>query len=124
MVFSKNLFEHGYLWISHQNSPGLPEDIARQVGYDPVLCKEGKVFEASTMRCAHCSGHIVKNPLRVRERGHCPKCDWYVCDACAVAMKDPNYTHCSMDERVDKTTSGKWAFSGPMSNPVITPAGD
>lgn len=114
-MFSKSLFEGGYLIVDHSNSPGLPEEVARLVGYNPDLCKEGKVYESVTMRCNHCLGHIVKNPLRHRDRGYCAKCDdprngkdGYVCDYCAADMRRPEYVHLSGDERHDLIASGKW----------------
>src|SRR5215813_11404784 len=131
MAFSKELFEHGYLFIDHRASPGLPEDIARQCGYDPKLCEGGKIYESSTMRCSHCGTHVVKNPFRTRERGYCAQCDdikngktGYVCDFCAIAMRDPDYVHHPIEERIDLALTGKWALSGSMSRPVITPIGD
>lgn len=86
--------EHGYLMIDHRASPGLPEEIARKNGLDPRYCKEGQVFEASTLTCAHCRTVVVKNPFRTRERASCPKCNFhYICDACALAMARPDYEH-------------------------------
>lgn len=86
--------EHGYLMIDHRASPGLPEDIARKSGLDPRLCSEGKLFEASTLTCAHCRSVVVKNPYRERTRSSCPKCNFhYICDACALAAMHPDYVH-------------------------------
>lgn len=66
----------GYLFVDHRASPGLPN------------CKEfaeGTVYEAATLSCSHCRVSVVMNPERVRLRGHCPKCDEYLCDWCAAA---------------------------------------
>ena len=27
----------GYLFVDHRNSPGIPEDMARKMGYEPSL---------------------------------------------------------------------------------------
>lgn len=77
----------GYLLVDHSFSPGLPADVARASGYDPALCGEGKRFEAATQTCSHCGGSQVKNPLRTRERGHCSKCNHFLCDPCAAVLK-------------------------------------
>ena len=92
----------GYLLVDHQASPGLPEDVARASGYDPRYCGEGKIFEADTLTCSHCKGTWVKNLLRTRERAKCHKCGYkYVCDGCAVAMNDPNYSHLPYERMAD-----------------------
>lgn len=84
----------GYLMVDHRASPGLPEDIARASGYDPLHCKEGKLFEAATLTCAHCKVGVVKNPKRVRERALCFKCGVkYICDFCAADMQRADYEH-------------------------------
>lgn len=84
----------GYLVVDHRASPGLPDDIARQAGYVPELCREGKVYEADTLACAHCLGVVVKNPFRTRERASCMKCSGrYICDACAYLASQSDYVH-------------------------------
>ncbi len=117
-------FQEGYLFVDHRASPGLPEDVALAVGYDPKLTKEGKFFEAATLGCPHCGVHVVMNPLRTRERAQCPKCNFaYVCDWCAEAMRDPDYVHRTIEEIVNILNTGNWVLSGTMSKPVLTPAG-
>lgn len=117
----------GYLMVDHRASPGLPEDIARQVGYDPALAGEGKVLEMATLTCCHCGTSYVKNHFRTRERIYCEKCVdvngnmKYVCDGCAAAMRSPGYVHRSIDELVEMVGSGKWALSGSMTSPILTP---
>jgi hypothetical protein len=112
----------GYLFVDHRASPGLPEDVARLAGYDPAQCKEGKMYETATIGCVHCGVHVVKNPFRTRERGQCPKCNYaYVCDLCAALMHDPNYVHRTIQEITEKLDTGRWALSGTMSNPCLTP---
>lgn len=93
----------GYLMVDHRASPGLPEDIARQVGYDPRLSGEGKVYEADTMTCSHCRGTVVKNIFRTRERHHCTKCDHYICDGCAFRASLPDYVHTPFSKVIEQT---------------------
>ncbi len=120
-MFSRSARE-GYLFVDHRFSPRLPEEIARMVGYDPALCREGKVYESATIGCVHCGTHFVKNPFRTRERGTCEKCNHaYVCDLCATAMRDPDYVHRTITEILDLVDTGRWAVSGSMSNPNLTP---
>lgn len=56
----------GELTIDHRASPGMPG--------------MPSFFETATAMCAHCNTLVVLNPLRTRERGHCRKCDAYICD--------------------------------------------
>lgn len=71
----------GYLVIDHTNSPGLtPADVAHVP--NAVAVPGGKFLERDVLRCTHCERAIVLNPLRIRDRGYCPKCDHYVCDGC------------------------------------------
>lgn len=77
----------GYLFMDHRASPGLPESFARRMGVDPKLVAEGGLFEADTLRCNHCGTPVIKNPYRVRARGNCSKCNSYICDGCAGALK-------------------------------------
>ncbi len=96
----------GYLFVDHRASPGLPEDIARAVGYVPELCREGKMFEADTLTCAHCKGVVVKNPFRTRERNHCSKCSYhYICDGCAYLASQPDYVHVAFEKVVEEIKS-------------------
>lgn len=77
--------KEGYLLIDHSASPGLsPEDLLK-AGLNPGLAVgEGQMLETATLTCAHCNGTVVKNPKRSRPRGHCSKCDSFVCDGCAA----------------------------------------
>ena len=78
--------KEGYLIIDHRASPGLTAEQAMAMGLDPKLMGEGKLMEAATLTCNHCFSVSIRNPLRTRERGHCRKCDSYICDnpACHV----------------------------------------
>lgn len=92
----------GYVLIDHRNSPGIPEDVAHKIGYDPKQVGPGKMFEGGTLTCSHCKGVVVKNPLRTRERASCFKCGYhYICDGCATAMNDPDYSHTPFEKLKD-----------------------
>ena len=91
----------GYLSIDHRFSPGVPEDIARKSGLDPKLMGEGKILESATITCAHCLGAVVKNPMRIRERAYCAKCDNYICDGCDAKRNAPDYQHASGEQISD-----------------------
>ena len=107
MQFSKRSQE-GYLMVDHRASPGLPDDVALAAGYDPTLCREGKVYEAASLTCAHCKVVVIKNPGRTRERANCPKCGHhYICDICAIRMDLPDYSHLPYDKLVDLTLNGQ-----------------
>lgn len=98
----------GYLMVDHRASPGLPEDVARAAGYDPKLCREGKVYEADTMTCSHCKCSVVKNPFRTRERHFCAKCSGhYVCDICAYKATLPDYTHVPFEKIIEQHVNGQ-----------------
>lgn len=111
--------DHGYLFIDHRASPGVPEWMARQAGYDPATVAEGKVFETKTLRCAHCSVHVVPNPDRTRERSTCPKCNHdYICDVCAFEASQPDYSHSPFEKKVDLILAGQPLGSPPK---LLTP---
>lgn len=109
----------GYLHVDHRSSPGLPEEAAHRFGFEPALVREGKVFEADTLACCHCASVFIKRHDRIRERGHCPRCNAYICDACVIASRDPAYVHYTRQQMIDLVTSG-WTLSGSMSLPIFT----
>ena len=85
------------------------------LGMDPHLVKEGKILEAATLTCAHCKGAVVKNLWRVRERASCMKCRGkYICDACALEARMPDYNHAPFEMKVDvlKDLEAKGFFGG------------
>lgn len=93
----------GELIIDHRASPGLPEEIARQAGYDPKLCREGKMYEAATMTCSHCRCSVVKNIFRTRDRHYCQKCSGhYICDICAFKAAQPDYVHAPFEKTAEQ----------------------
>lgn len=93
--------QYGELIVDHRASPGLPEDIARQAGYDPTLCREGKMYEAATMHCCECQGVVVKNPKRTRDRHSC-SCGNYICDMCAFKLSMPDAVHKPLAQLYDE----------------------
>jgi len=73
--------KEGHLLVDHRASPGITADELFAVGLDPTMAvPEGKVLEAPTQTCAHCDDVVIMNPYRVRARGHCRKCDRFICD--------------------------------------------
>lgn len=89
----------GYLMVDHRASPGLPENVARAVGYDPKLCGEGKLYEVDTLTCRHCRTSVVPNIFRTRARASCAKCNGhYICDPCAFKASQPDYVHTSFEK--------------------------
>jgi len=108
----------GYLMVDHRASPGLPEDVARQAGYDPRWCREGKIYEADTMTCSHCKCSVVKNHFRTRERHFCAKCSGhYICDICAFKSTLPDYIHTPFERVIDQHF--KAALTGEGSPPRL-----
>ncbi len=109
--------------VDHRFSPGLPEDVARQSGYDPKFCGEGKLFEVATLTCSHCKISYVKNPLRTRDRAYCQKCDHYICDFCDVKRHQPDYIHTSFEKFADVTRNLAEKMGSPQEllSPIILP---
>ena len=84
----------GYLFVDHRSSPGIPESMARKMGYDPHLTGEGKLYEADTQTCAHCNTPVILNPERKRARNYCMACSGeYICDLCDAERRKPDYKH-------------------------------
>jgi hypothetical protein len=98
----KSLKRHeGWLMVDQRAGNGLPEDVARMCGYDPSEVRAGMVYEVATLTCTHCKMAAVKNPLRIRAREYCKKCDHYICDFCARDAAAPGYTHTPFEKIVD-----------------------
>ena len=87
----------GYMTIDHRASPGLPGS---------KFLGEGSFFEADTLTCNHCQTPVVMNPDRVRARGHCSKCDKYLCDWCAAAYHQSKICR-PFAQVVDELQAGK-----------------
>lgn len=60
--------QESYLLIDHSSAPGAG------------LVGPGRKFESATITCSHCQRIVILNPDRTRARGHCRKCDHYICD--------------------------------------------
>lgn len=119
--------QEGYLFVDHRASPGLSTEQAERMGVDPKLVREGGVFEAATKRCCHCGRVVIINPCRQRERAICFTCHEYVCDECAIVMREPGYQHHSFDRVVELLQSGKWDVgtgSTPSKINLIPAIGD
>jgi hypothetical protein len=93
----------GYMFIDHSNSPGFTKAEAELFGRLPG----STVFEADTLWCKHCSTHVLKNPLRTRERASCRKCLHYICDGCEWEMRQPGYLHAPFEKLVDVVKDGE-----------------
>jgi hypothetical protein len=98
----KSLNRHlGELTIDHRVGFGLPEHVALQAGYDPEMCKGGKLYETSTFTCKHCKDIVVMNKHRIRTREYCRDCDHWICDACHGERSLPGYQHTPFEKKVD-----------------------
>ena len=88
-MFSKRSLE-GEVIIDHSASPGLSAEfveLCRRNGKEIPHAAGGQVYESATVTCSHCQRVVILNPDRTRARTWCAKCDRYICDLCAVAMK-------------------------------------
>ncbi len=72
----------GYLQIDHRDSPGITDDEIVRLGMAIPLGHGQENLELPILKCWHCQTMLVRNPLRVRDRGYCPGCDRYLCDLC------------------------------------------
>lgn len=95
----------GYLLFDHRASPGLPAAAVERTGLAAHF-GEGRQLELATLTCNHCKIPKIMNPLRTRERGHCPKCDRHLCDGCAGAFR-ANGVCRPWDLVVDDVLSGR-----------------
>lgn len=98
---SKQIHE-GYVMIDHRASPGLSEEQALALGYNPQHVAEGQLFEAKTNHCSHCGTVVIINPLRTRERSYCSYCDKYICDNCGISSKLPDYVHKTYKQQLEE----------------------
>lgn len=92
----------GYIRIDHRESPGFTEADAvagHRTSILPYIGK-GKLFEAATNSCSHCDRIVIKNPDRIRPRGHCTACDHFICDGCAVVYHVDSECRCKQ-KRID-----------------------
>lgn len=90
----------GYLFVDHRASPGIPAELAIQLGLNPSLVREGKLFEDATLTCRHCKSTEMRGAPR--ERALCMKCGGkFICDGCALEARLPGYDHTPFDKKVD-----------------------
>lgn len=109
--------------VDHRASPGLSEDFARRVGYDPKHVAEGKMMEEAVLACCHCPAKFLKNLERMRPRERCQKCSGgYVCDVCAIEARKPDYVHRPFVKLIDDTLENAYRAetSGNLYLPLIT----
>lgn len=81
----KHSLKHGggFLEIDHRESPGLtPADVAHVPG--AIAVGKGEHFETDVYQCSHCQRAVVLRAAagKMVERGYCPKCDHFICNAC------------------------------------------
>jgi hypothetical protein len=95
--------QEGYLMVDHRASPGINSSKFQCMG---LPLKEGSVVEVATLTCSHCKTVCIRNPLRVRDRGYCIKCNHYICDGCAIALKVTGVCR-PWNQVVDEVMDGK-----------------
>jgi hypothetical protein len=100
-MFSQKSRE-GYILLDHRASPGFTEEQARTLNLPYEQTKEGAMFEAASLTCAHCKCAVIKNPLRTRERAHCFKCNHYICDLCEAKTREPDYIHKPFEAQIQE----------------------
>jgi hypothetical protein len=100
-MFSQKARE-GYILVDHRASPGFTREQAEQLHLPYEQVKEGAVFEAASLTCAHCKCAVLKNPLRTRERPHCFKCNHYICDHCEFLSRQSDYIHTPFEANLYK----------------------
>lgn len=78
----------------------------------------GALMETSTYTCSHCQRVVVKNPLRVRERAYCPKCDHYLCDECG-ARRAADGGNCLTFNQIADEVQEAGERGLPVKNPLL-----
>lgn len=127
----RSLKDHaGYLVVDHRDSPGLSaEEAARmeaelaKAGHARKIAftsPRGEVTEFDVKQCSHCERTIALNAARVRDRGYCPKCDHYVCDACD-AIREKTGDCVPMIKRMVEAHDRAQKFAGQPDHPDAQP---
>lgn len=112
---SSGLRREGYLLIDNRLGPGVSEEFVRASGKEVPVVGEGRVLESATKTCRHCHSVVVLNPDRMRARGHCRKCDGYICDNPACHLE------CVPMERVlDVVQENAFRFDNGMTQKALT----
>ena len=70
---------------------GLPRglgwlEVDQRASGIPVAGTKTDHFESDTYTCSHCTGVVILNPERKRERYKCKGCNHHICDACAAKI--------------------------------------
>ena len=106
MALLASSFE-GYISIDHRESPGLDGVDAIDGGHRNMLpfVGKGQHFKGATNTCSHCDKVVIKNPNRVRDRGHCSQCDLFICDQCETDFYLTSQCHC-WSKRLDTYMKG------------------
>jgi hypothetical protein len=99
MTIPYSMRQQGWMFVDN-GAPCLTEEQARAANL-PLDYARRSVVEVDTLHCRHCGGCVIKNPDRVRPRGHCQKCNWFVCDPCAFKMSLSDYVHKTFLQKVD-----------------------
>lgn len=102
MILKQN--QHGTVTLDHRNSPGITAadvERLRLLGHNVPLAPEGSYLEFKTKACGRCGTVVFLNPDRVRERGHCYRCDKYLCDPCEATQECRNGTCLPIQARAD-----------------------
>lgn len=108
----------GWLMIDHSNSPGIPEDLARQWAAQGTVVRPGTgKLEAASYTCPHCNSIVVKNPRRTRPREICRKCMAVVCDRASCVLECQPF-----EVLIERVSSGKVLHVDPSTN-LLLPAG-
>lgn len=109
----------GYLLIDNRANTGVPDAFVHAAGL-PIGAGRG-MFEAATIHCVHCGTCFLKNPDRIRPRGHCRTCDKYICDPCEASMLAPDYMHRTFEDLATLMQSGRYRLAGTCSAPLLIP---
>lgn len=95
----------GWIMIDHSASPGTEKIPERQR------------YEAGTLTCSHCHAQMLVNPLRMRERAYCRKCDRYICDQCEIVRVASGYECDTLNQRFDRMQNAMLRSPGGLLLP-------
>ena len=121
--------QEGYFLLENRHGPAhtleQAAEFKKQTGQDLIGAGNRGVFESATITCSHCHRTVVLNPQRDRERGYCPKCDHYICDACET-VRVANAGACvTMNQIIDEIqeagAKGLLGLFGPPKAPGSAP---
>ena len=113
----------GYLLVDHTFSPGVTPDALQAAGVPGVAVGADRKMEFGTATCCHCNAVVILNPLRVRARNYCAKCDQYVCDNPACNLECRNFDRLLdyvQNENAKREERGLPVVGLPDLNPLYT----